>query len=517
MTNEDDTGAPTRTTPPPTWVLREGGCLLSASADGLPLDMPAGMTAELTEEAQLELTLYDTWPCALWHSGRALIGDGAVVRLLDLKLPSQPRVAVPGSSPEPLAWDQPAALAAQTAARQKLRAVLPQTTFELTQRWWALRNEDDKIVVRLLEQSWGEHTRTVQVVSLRGYGEEAQAVIKTVPRKNRVKAHPLTLALERSPWLPRVWSNKPSFLMPPARKARPVAIEMLRTLLTLARDTEAGIVADYDTEFVHDYRVLIRRARSALSVIKGVFSPEATADLKARFRALGQATNKIRDLDVHLLARAEHEARVPEWMRPGLTALFEDLQRERDLVHAALVERLRGEAYQAEVAALDTAIAQAAPGPKAKRRIRDIADKRIHAALRRVIQEGRAIDTQTPDEAVHELRISAKKLRYTLEFFRPLYQDMTIDKVIKKLKRLQDILGHFNDLSVQQDALRQWSIDQRRLQRQTSMSVGALIGALAAEQTEVRSHVEETFARFNDERLTRWIVTMTGKAPEVSA
>ena len=48
----------------------------------------------------------------------------------------------------------------------------------------------------------------------------------------------------------------------------------------------------------------------------------------------------------------------------------------------------------------------------------------------------------------HRLRILVKKLRYTLELLAGLYAKDDLDGFEKRLKRLQDDLGHANDVRV---------------------------------------------------------------------
>ena len=50
------------------------------------------------------------------------------------------------------------------------------------------------------------------------------------------------------------------------------------------------------------------------------------------------------------------------------------------------------------------------------------------------------------DEARHQTRIQAKKLRYGAEAFRPLLKDKTARRLIKKTKKLQESLGALNDV-----------------------------------------------------------------------
>ena len=51
------------------------------------------------------------------------------------------------------------------------------------------------------------------------------------------------------------------------------------------------------------------------------------------------------------------------------------------------------------------------------------------------------------DEARHALRIQLKKLRYTGEFFRDLYPVGGAKRFLRRVSRLQDALGHLNDVA----------------------------------------------------------------------
>lgn len=59
----------------------------------------------------------------------------------------------------------------------------------------------------------------------------------------------------------------------------------------------------------------------------------------------------------------------------------------------------------------------------------------------------RACERNPQPEAIHQLRIIGKKLRYTAEFFRPLFSDQ-FRKRLKKLSVFQDQLGLFQDAVV---------------------------------------------------------------------
>ena len=84
-------------------------------------------------------------------------------------------------------------------------------------------------------------------------------------------------------------------------RADVAAGRVLGRLLEVAEANMPGVLDDLDTEFLHDLRVSIRRARSVLRELQGVH-PEATRRrLRAELRWAQALTSRARDLDVQLL------------------------------------------------------------------------------------------------------------------------------------------------------------------------------------------------------------------------
>ncbi|MCJ7680591.1 MAG: CHAD domain-containing protein, partial [Candidatus Aminicenantes bacterium] len=71
-------------------------------------------------------------------------------------------------------------------------------------------------------------------------------------------------------------------------------------------ENENGILEDIDPEYLHKFRVSVRRTRSALTQIKKVFPPAQTKKWKKKFDKLGRASNRLRDLDVFLSKKEEY-------------------------------------------------------------------------------------------------------------------------------------------------------------------------------------------------------------------
>jgi CHAD domain-containing protein len=270
---------------------------------------------------------------------------------------------------------------------------------------------------------------------------------------------------------------------------------MTGRMLAFARSREAGVRDDIDTEFLHAYRVSIRKIRSVLGQLKGALPPTETEDLKRSLSALAQRTNRLRDLDVYLLAREQYLHLVPASLQPGLETMFRDFERERSREYGAVRRYLRSKSHARLMERLeritdgrrrmpDSGNAAVAVGELAARHIRKRHAKIAHA--------GAAIDRQTPDQELHDLRIECKKLRYLLELFESLFARQDVTAAVARLKRLQDALGTFNDLCVQQAELVGYLQTQQHGEAPDAAlaaSIGGLLGALHQQQQNQREQV----------------------------
>ena len=73
---------------------------------------------------------------------------------------------------------------------------------------------------------------------------------------------------------------------------------------------EPGVRANLDTEFLHDFRVAIRRTRSLLRQIRHVIPLDVGRYFSTGFSWVGRLTGPLRDLDVLILALREKRAEV---------------------------------------------------------------------------------------------------------------------------------------------------------------------------------------------------------------
>jgi hypothetical protein len=87
-----------------------------------------------------------------------------------------------------------------------------------------------------------------------------------------------------------------------------------------------------------------------------------------------------------------------------------------------------------------------------------------------------------------------------MEFFASLFHPETMTTLIEQLKGLQDNLGDFNDLRVQEEYLMtvatQLPVVRAEGSERIFLAIGSLIGALAGDRKIVRNAFAETFANF---------------------
>ena len=299
----------------------------------------------------------------------------------------------------------------------------------------------------------------------------------------------------------RAYSAKLAFTFEPDMRAEHAVRTILAFLLDIVRQNRPGILHDIDTEFLHDFRVAVRRARSLLGQLPKVLPVRLTKHLRKDLSFLGSLTNHLRDLDVLMLHQADYLAAVPPDLRPDMEPLFRAVQHERYAAHHRLVEALNTPQSEAILQRWESATTETkARGPQAERKLA----KLVRKAIRRQCQ--RMLTATPPDslrdsapEHLHRLRIACKKLRYMFEFFASAFpQEMTAEPV-RRLRVLQDVLGQLNDLDVQRQMLRNLvrAVPGPPAQRhRTDIAVHLLTQTFETQQEQLRTQVHTTFTDF---------------------
>ncbi|WP_341486772.1 inorganic triphosphatase [Pararhizobium sp. A13] len=195
-------------------------------------------------------------------------------------------------------------------------------------------------------------------------------------------------------------------------------------------------------EALHQARVSLRRLRSLFSICRSMFQDRRFEHLRDELRWLASELGDARSIDV-MLGRAKVET------------LSSRLQEARDHAYGAAETALssaRARALMLDVAEWISVRDWRSdpPGEGVRQQAtKDFASGALGRLRKKVTRRGDNL-IGADDEARHELRKTAKKLRYAAEFFAPLFHGDTEAKrhrrFIAAMEELQEQLGLLNDL-----------------------------------------------------------------------
>ncbi len=412
-------------------------------------------------------------------------------------------------------WDLPVSrIRSKLEPILSIRSIMPLVTQASSTLCVRILNNDRKIIALVY---FDEHTtretgvvfRSITLKGMRGYDSKFKEVsnfFSTYGVKAEIFPHTvLVQALQSIGRTPLDYSSKFSVDLQPNMTSRQAMVQIFQQLLEVLEHNEDGVVNDLDTEFLHDLRVAIRRTRSGLGQVKNVLPPDVVEKVKKDFAWLGKITGATRDLDVYLLDRDKYMNRLPEKLRPNLHDFFVDAAKRRAREQKKLIRNLQSKKYREVISHWHEYLHGPDQGGKtsnSRRPVVELAREIIFRKYKKVMKDGSSIKRSSPDEDLHRLRIQCKKLRYTLEFFTSLFLADEINLAIKQLKKLQDNLGTFNDLSVQQDMLRDYLAGLRagsRKNQDLSTAIGGLLTNLYHEQQRVRKGFFSRFHQFSCE------------------
>lgn len=360
-----------------------------------------------------------------------------------------------------------------------------------------LHNEDGKTVARVeLDEPASAAAGPAQLTvrTLRGYDEQGRRAarllvglgLRTVEHGEDCEpiAAPPTASTDRS---------------------APASVLLTRALsdfLATMRDNLPGLLEDVDTEFLHDFRVAVRRTRSTLKLGRPALPEVMLSRWEPAFKWLGDMTTPVRDLDVYELDLPTMRGWLVAADPTDLEPFSMHLRSRRTAERRALVRGLRSARFRRLVTDWEEELTRLAGTPDEADREHvsagRLADRSISLAYRRVARGGAAISSTSPAEDLHRLRRRCKELRYALEVFAPVVAKGPRKRAVADLKGLQDVLGRFQDSEVQRQALRGFAAEMMAegTPAEALLAMGELIGHLDADQDRARREFDGAFARF---------------------
>jgi CHAD domain-containing protein len=292
--------------------------------------------------------------------------------------------------------------------------------------------------------------------------------------------------------------------------------QILAELLADLVRNEAGAAEGAAIEFLHNYRVAVRRARVIVSQYKNAIPAETAAFLQKELRWLGRATSPLRDADIFMAAIEQYALWLPGDLAQYLKPFREHLLQSRKTGQEKLVRLLTDKRYRAfiafwrDFAAGDSVLLESEALPD----FQDLAHTRIWRLYKKTVRRGQKISPESAPAELHELRKECKKLRYLIELSAKIIPPGKNSGVMKTLKSLQNVLGAHQDCDVQAAAMMDFSRSFKQGSMEAgyaSLAMGILIGHLDALKAEQREKFAASFEKFAGGRSRRGYRILCGK------
>lgn len=248
----------------------------------------------------------------------------------------------------------------------------------------------------------------------------------------------------------------------PADSMAGLACRILSYQFSSMLSYEGGTVKGKDIEKLHNMRVAVRRMRAAAKVFETYLdSRQLEPHLKGLRRTLS-SLGKVRDLDVFREKTEEYLKTLPPRHEHDLDPLFAVLADERKKARKNMLDYLESEKYRTFKKEFSDALASPEslirPVTNEKHdalphRVKDVLPSILYARLADISAYSEWVEgPYLPVERLHRLRIAAKEMRYTLEFFESVLGE-DIKNLIRELKTFQDHLGNLHDAVIAVDLL----------------------------------------------------------------
>ena len=195
-----------------------------------------------------------------------------------------------------------------------------------------------------------------------------------------------------------------------------------------------------DPENIHDLRVAIRRFTQALRVFKDLLDGARVRKMRRRLKKIMDLCGEVRNHDIALevlqAAGAPAAGALERRIRKTRSRIASDLSNHLSASRAAKIREwqdwLRAKAGRAQTIALTA--------------------RRVLVPLAAQFFKARAAvaKLESTAEELHRFRLTAKRLRYTLEIFGPVAGPLWKER-IEQIRGLQEHLGAVNDCVVTRD------------------------------------------------------------------
>ncbi len=237
--------------------------------------------------------------------------------------------------------------------------------------------------------------------------------------------------------------------------------ELLLKLLGGFEDLIDGVIENDDVEYVHKTRVASRRLRAALPLFSVCFPKKEFKAWAKEIKKVTRLLANARDLDVQIVFIEAYIKKLDSATeKSGLTVLLRKHKNCRKNAQTSVVnglERLKATETLEDIEGYCKQITDNKPRQGFDSNI--VLEKaywQISFRLDDFLSMEKYVYLENKKLQHHQMRIYAKKLRYTMECFAELYQNR-LDEEIATIKVFQDVLGEMHDCDIWIDYITQFS------------------------------------------------------------
>jgi CHAD domain-containing protein len=286
---------------------------------------------------------------------------------------------------------------------------------------------------------------------------------------------------------------------------------------------------DIDPEHIHRSRVATRRLRTVLRGFEPVVAatpgdapPAWLAELSEDLKWFGGVLGAARDSDVRLGSLEKDCAALPDLDAAGGATLLDAAREQQSSNHADLLEAMAKGRYLQLLRALE--MLSSPTGPRAAEvpalfwatlsrpaaaDMPSLAKRQWRTTLKAVSSLG----NQPADEALHRVRIRAKRLRYLAEVAAPVIRRpedrRSASATARAATALQDVLGELHDAVVSEQWLRDAASHRPARAKAealvaTGVAAGQLIAAARERQRAQRLAWTSAWEQLDRKKLHSW-------------
>lgn len=386
------------------------------------------------------------------------------------------------------------------------RALVTCCTLECETHRFSIVDENEAVILHLVIEEFDFLNNRLTLLPVQGhekFAKQLSASITAAPELDlyRVERSVLFDGLKLQGRRPKDYSSNLRINLTSTMRVDVACKYICHCLLKVIKANEQGLIADTDSEFLHDYRVAVRKMRVMLNQVDGILPNHIINRYKKFFAWLGQISSETRELDVYILNFEKYKQTLSFEFQHSINPLQTLILAKKTRAHKLLAKKLQLRKYLKEIAEFEdylTSMSIFSPHIDMELTTKELANQLIYKAYKQVIKQGKAIDNNSPSEALHKLRKTCKKLRYLMELFQDLYKEQRIAKLIKQLKKLQTVLGDYQDYAVHQKQLEQFSEEMRITDttNRTFLAIGGLIQNFEIRKDKARSHFAAQFEEF---------------------